>query len=208
MRCAACQWWASSAAGVAPARLGSALQRLGERQVQRGPLARQQVGIGGLLEQRVAEGVAVAVVDEHVMGDRLAQRLEQRGLRAAPRPWRAAGARPAARRPPPPAAPRARRARAPPAAGSGPRAGCAAAGRRRRRRRPAAPPRRTRCPRSAHAAARPARDRRRLRGSRATCVASSAGEKGSSSTRWTSSRRSSSARNGRSGWRRCSSSLR
>ena len=55
-------------------------QRLGERQVQRGPLARQQVRVGGLFEQGVAEGVAVAVVDEDVMSHGLAQRLEQRSL--------------------------------------------------------------------------------------------------------------------------------
>ena len=66
----------SGAAGEA----GVGAQRLGERQVQRGPLAREQVGVGGLLEQGVAEGVAVAVVDEHVVGHRRAQRFEERGL--------------------------------------------------------------------------------------------------------------------------------
>ena len=79
--------------GAREARVGA--QRLREGQVQRGPLAGQQVGVRGLLEQGVAEGVAVAVVDQHVMGDRLAQRLEQRRARAAPPPWRAADARPA-----------------------------------------------------------------------------------------------------------------
>ena len=60
------------------ARIGA--QGLGERQVQRGPLAREQVGIGGLLQQGVAEGVAIAVVYEHVVGDRLPQRVQERGL--------------------------------------------------------------------------------------------------------------------------------
>ena len=66
----------------------------------------------------------------------------------------------------------------PPAAGPGPRAGSEPAGRPRLRRRPAAPRRRTRCPRSGRAAARPSRDPGRRPGSPATCAASSVGREG------------------------------
>ena len=59
---------------------GVVAQGLGERQVQRGPLAGEQVGVGGLLQQRVAERVAVGVLDEHVLRHGLAQRLDQRRL--------------------------------------------------------------------------------------------------------------------------------
>jgi hypothetical protein len=59
---------------------GVGAQGFGERQVQRGPLTRQQVGVGGLLQQGVAEGVAVAVVDEHVVRHGGPQRIEERGL--------------------------------------------------------------------------------------------------------------------------------
>ena len=61
----------------APGETGIGAQGLGERQVQRGPLAREQVGVGRLLQQGVAEGVAVAVVHEHVVGHRRAQRIEE-----------------------------------------------------------------------------------------------------------------------------------
>ena len=155
MRCAARQWCASSAAAVPSARLGSSLQRLGEREVQRGPLAGEQVGVGGLLQQRVAEGVAVGVLDEHVLGHR---------RRAAPRPARARAA---------PATAASSRWLEPPAGRGGhaqhrarvvgqrlePQVQDVAQARRQRagggvRRRRAAPRRRRRCPRSARAGAR------------------------------------------------------
>ena len=60
---------------------GVVAQGLGQREVQRGPLAGEQVGVRGLLQQRVAERVAVGVLDEHVLGQGLAQRLHQGGLR-------------------------------------------------------------------------------------------------------------------------------
>jgi hypothetical protein len=59
---------------------GVGAQRVREREVKRCPLAREQVGVGGLLQQGVAEGVAVVVLDEHVVGHGRAQRLEQRLL--------------------------------------------------------------------------------------------------------------------------------
>ena len=69
-------------AAVARAERGIALERLREREVRCGALARQRVGRQRLDQQGVAEreGVEVAA-DEHVMGDRLAERLVQVGLR-------------------------------------------------------------------------------------------------------------------------------
>ncbi len=49
------------------------LERLGDRGVQRRPLARQQVVVDGLADERVAEGVrAVVAGDQHVAGHGLA----------------------------------------------------------------------------------------------------------------------------------------
>ena len=57
------------------------LERARERQVQRGALARQQVVLDHLAQQRVPEAVAAVVVgDEDVAVDRLAQRVAQRAL--------------------------------------------------------------------------------------------------------------------------------
>ena len=57
------------------------LERAREREVQRGALARQQVVLHDLAQQRVAEAVAAVVVgDEDVAVDRLAQRVAQRAL--------------------------------------------------------------------------------------------------------------------------------
>ena len=160
------------------AEAGVLAERLGERQVQRGPLAREQVRVGGLLQQGVAEGVAVGVLDEDVLGHRVAQPRDQRGLGQ----WRDRREQPMAR---PPAGrgghaqhARARRRAAPRAAGSGRRAGSTAAGPRRHRRPRAAPRRRRRCPRSAHAGARRGRARRAPPRMPATCSASSAWREG------------------------------
>ena len=187
---------------------GVLAERLGERKVQRGPLAGQQVAVGRLLQQRVAEGVAVGVLDEDVLGHRGAQAFDQRGLGER----RGGGEQPVAR----PAARRGGHAQhAARVVGQRFQAQVQDVAQARRQRardrvakRRAAPRRRRRCPRSA-------RSRRATRpGSAAaprmpaTCSASSACEKAPTSRRSTTSRRSSSARNGRSGWRRCSSSLR
>src|SRR3954469_12309730 len=83
---AAAQWWATPAAHRAPAGAAGgggvgrpALERLGERVVQLGALAGQQVVDHDLAQQRVAEGVAVVVGgDDEVAGDRLAQGGEER----------------------------------------------------------------------------------------------------------------------------------
>jgi hypothetical protein len=63
----------------AAAGLGSApLERLRERPVQLGPLARQQVVLDDLAQQRVAEGVAaLGIGDDDLAGDRLAQPFVQ-----------------------------------------------------------------------------------------------------------------------------------
>ena len=55
-------------------------QRGGDTRVQRGVLARQQVAVHGLADQRVAEAVhAVGARDEHLVGDRLARSLHHLG---------------------------------------------------------------------------------------------------------------------------------
>ena len=72
-----------------PSHLHAVLERAGEREVQLGVLAGQQVVVDDLAQQRVAEGVVALVVDRHhVAGRGLAQGLAQRaGLQAAtPRP--------------------------------------------------------------------------------------------------------------------------
>ncbi|WP_460716416.1 hypothetical protein, partial [Microbispora hainanensis] len=53
-------------------------EQRGERGVQAGALARQQVVVDGLLEERVPEGVAVAARREQPLRDDLAQRVLQR----------------------------------------------------------------------------------------------------------------------------------
>jgi hypothetical protein len=49
-------------------------QRLGDHAVQVDPLAGKKVGVHGLLQQRVAEGIAdsVATDDQHLFRDRIA----------------------------------------------------------------------------------------------------------------------------------------
>ena len=54
------------------------LERPRQRQVQLGALARQEVVVDGLAQQRVAEHVAVALGDDDVARDRLAQPVAQR----------------------------------------------------------------------------------------------------------------------------------
>ena len=62
------------------ARLDAALERAGEREVQLGVLARQQVVVDDLAQQRVAEAVqAVLAGDDQVAGGGLAQRDAQVG---------------------------------------------------------------------------------------------------------------------------------
>ena len=119
--------------------LRPALERAREREVQLRVLARQQVVVDDLAQQRVAEAVhAVRAGDDQVRGDRLAQRR-----RAARRPT-GPPRRPAARgrragRPPARAGPPARPRAGAPCGPSARRAASAAARRRRRRRPPAAP---------------------------------------------------------------------
>ena len=76
---------------VAAGEVGPRLQRGGERRVQPRPLARQQLVVGDLLQQGMAEGEAVAARDEHVMAHRLAQRVGELRLREPGRrreqPW-------------------------------------------------------------------------------------------------------------------------
>ena len=194
--------------GRPTAEAGVLAERLGERQVQRGPLAGQQVA----RRRPPAAG----------RGGRRSRRRPGRGRagpprRAAPRPARARGAArppraadgPTAGPPRPPRAARcARRRAAPRAGGTGRRAGSTAAGPRRASEAASSSSAKKALPsqRACRRATRPG-----VGGAPrmpATCSASSACEKAPTCRRSTTSRRSSSARNGRSGWRRCSSSLR
>ena len=82
--CALFQWHASSAATVAsvtsPSRSGRASSAVAMRGVQRGVLAREQVAVDRLADQRVAERVHAALIDhEHLVGDRLARALHHLG---------------------------------------------------------------------------------------------------------------------------------
>ncbi len=61
--------------------LGRRGEQAGERGMEPGALARQQVGVDGLLQQRVAEGVAVALDPEQAARDDLAHRLLELGQR-------------------------------------------------------------------------------------------------------------------------------
>ena len=76
-------------------------QGLGERAMEPLPLARQEVVVGGLLEQRVAErvvavgAVAAAPVDQHLAADGRPQGVEQVRVVHARRPARAGHGRPA-----------------------------------------------------------------------------------------------------------------
>ena len=94
--CAAFQWQARIAGdrrgGRVAHQLAARVDGLGEPRVQRAALARQQVAVDGLADQRVAERVRLARAGhEHLVGDRLAQ------ARAAARPRRGRTARRAAR---------------------------------------------------------------------------------------------------------------
>ena len=157
--CAPCQWHASSACGAR----GVGLHRPRQRRVQRGPLARQQILVDRLADERVAERVrAVGVGDEDLVRDRLARAV---GDVAGQRPPRAGRGRSAAR----PRRPRAPPPGRPPAGARSGRAARRAAwpgARRCRRRRPAAPRCRGRCPAPARTGGRPGRDRARRRGCR------------------------------------------
>jgi hypothetical protein len=63
---------------AATLRLHAVLERPGQREVQLGVLAGQQVVVDDLAQQRVAEGVVALVVGgDHVAGGRLAQGLAQ-----------------------------------------------------------------------------------------------------------------------------------
>ena len=62
-----------------------ALESGRERRVEAGPLARQQLVVGRLAQERVAEGEAVAARHEHVVAHRRAQRLRQLWLGEARR---------------------------------------------------------------------------------------------------------------------------
>ena len=99
-----------SASSVAAVRRPGSGRRagLGQRQVQRGPLAGEEVGVRGLLQQRVAEGVAVGVLDGTCWRQGLAQRLHQAGS-GRPATPRAGGGSSAGRPRRPRAARRARR---------------------------------------------------------------------------------------------------
>ena len=79
---AASQWCATSRGQVHAVALvlERALERARDRAVQLGPLARQQVVVDDLAQQRVAEAVAaVGVRDRDLAADRLAQPLAQLG---------------------------------------------------------------------------------------------------------------------------------
>ena len=67
--------------GAVGGQRGVGRQRLGQAHVQIAALARQQVLVDGFAHQRVPERVALGPVPlhEHVVRDRLAQRLDQRG---------------------------------------------------------------------------------------------------------------------------------
>ena len=88
-------------------------QRGGVLGVQPHPLARQQVVVDGLAEQRVPEGVAALAGDQDVHLDGLAERLLELAPRRGRRSRRAGRGRPCGRR----------RSRPAPPAGSGRRAG-------------------------------------------------------------------------------------
>jgi hypothetical protein len=65
---------------VAAGEVGPRLQRGGEGGVHTRPLAGEELAVGGLAEERVAEAVAVAHRDEHVLAHGVAQRVRQVGL--------------------------------------------------------------------------------------------------------------------------------
>ena len=139
------------------ARFGSAadgrsrVERLGEGPMQGAPLAGQQVVVHDLLDERVAERIALDAFagfdDEQMAADRGAEPVEQLVLGQARRPRRATRARRGGRRPRPRAGPPSR-SRVSPQCGPGGSRGASAGGAGRLDpggSRPAAPRRRTGC---------------------------------------------------------------
>ena len=193
---------------------GARLERPREGRVQPGPLAGQQVVVDRLLEQRVPEGIALdagrRVRDEDLATDALAERVVERRLveRGGRREQRRVDALAGRRGDAQELLGRLGEVGRPGQEHVAQRRRAARPGRPRRPRR-AAPRRRTRCRRTAGVDRLDER-RRRGRGRRSpgAAAADSRRSNGASASRSTRPVRSSSARNGSSGWRRWSSSER
>ena len=189
---------------------GARLERPRERGVQSRPLPGQQVVVDRLLEQRVAEGVALAagrrIGDQDLPVDALAERVVERRL--------VEGGRGREQRRVDPLAGRRRDAQE--LLGGLGQLGdpCQQQVAQRRRQlagsvgavRPAAPRRRRRCRPTGRGSIRRGPASRSWPAIARSCSADSPRSNGTTSRRSTRPDRSSSARNGSSGWRRCSSS--